>query len=172
VPDKKDQSSGAPPRGQVGPGSAADAGQGLRPADERLFTAEPMRSPSELEQARVKRESAVRLLESGGDARQAVKLLLEAVAIDPEPRGLTILAELELSNPLSRQRALDHLKQAVALDAKCTQAWLALANYWSLRSQPDKQARCLQKILSYEPNNPDVREALTLIAPGEAPKGH
>ena len=36
-------------------------------------------------------------------------------------------------------RALERLRQATELQPTCTEAWLALANYWSLRGAPDKQ---------------------------------
>jgi tetratricopeptide (TPR) repeat protein len=169
VADIDEPTRNAPDAGPQRPDELTSEPGQNRPLDDRLFTAEPLRSPEELDQARVKRESAGRLMESGGDPRQAVKLLLESVEIDPEAGALTLLAQLELANPLWRQRALDHLKQAVALDPKHTGAWLSLANYWSLRGQPDKQARCLQKILGYDPHNQDVREALDILAPPPPP---
>lgn len=133
--------------------------------DDSLFIAEPLRSESEVERAQANKERAKQIVDSGGDARHAVKLLCDAVEIVPDAVSLTLLADLEMANPLWRQRALDHLKQAVAIDPRHTPAWLAIANYWSLRGQSDKQVRCLQKILSYEPANIDVREALRLISP-------
>ena len=82
---------------------------------------------------------------------------------NPMP-ALTVLAELEMHNPLWRPRALERLKQATAMAPKHTSAWLALANYWSLRLQPDKQRRCLERILSYEPLNREARQTLDLLA--------
>jgi len=64
---------------------------------------------------------------------------------------------------LWRQRALDHLKLAMVLNPQLTPGWLALANYWGLRGAPEKQRRCLEKILAYNPANPDVRDALELL---------
>jgi tetratricopeptide (TPR) repeat protein len=154
VADTKD------PRGGQGPRS-----HGAGKADDALFTAEPLRSESDIERAQANKERARQILDSGGDARLAVRLLSDAVEVIPDAVSLTLLADLETANPLWRQRALDHLKHAVAIDPKYTPAWLAIANYWSLRGQSDKQVRCLQKILSYEPANNDVREALRLISP-------
>jgi predicted Zn-dependent protease len=98
-----------------------------------------------------------------GDVRKA-RLILEQLAQGtPSPETLLLLAQLELDNPKKQPDALEHLRQAVALDPQYTTAWLTLANYWSLRSQPDKQRRCLEKILTYEPNNRDVKDALNYL---------
>ncbi len=148
------------PHGGQGP-----RGHGAGRTDDALFTAEPLRSESDVERAQANKERARQIVESGGDVRHAVKLLSDAVEIVPDAVSLTLLADLEVANPLWRQKALDHLKQAVAIEPRHTPAWLAIANYWSLRGQSDKQVRCLQKILSYEPANIDVREALRLISP-------
>jgi Tfp pilus assembly protein PilF len=100
-----------------------------------------------------------------GEVRKA-RLLLEKLAQgNPTAETLLLLAQLELDNPKRQPDALEHLRQAVAVDPQCTTAWLTLANYWSLRGQPDKQRRCLEKILTYEPNNRDVREALGYLGP-------
>ena len=98
-----------------------------------------------------------------GDARKAFKLLEEAVAQAPDAESLFLLAQLELVRPQMEVRALDHLKRVVELAPNLTDAWLTLANYWGLRSQPEKQRRCLERILSYDPKNRDVRDALELI---------
>ncbi|MEW6336288.1 MAG: tetratricopeptide repeat protein [Acidobacteriota bacterium] len=146
-------------------GGQQSRGHGSGRTDDALFTAEPLRSASDVDRAQANKERARQIVDSGGDVRHAVKLLSDAVEVVPDAASLTLLADLEVANPLWRQKALDRLKQAVAIDPKHTPAWLALANYWSLRGQTDKQIRCLQRILSYEPVNLDVREALRLISP-------
>ncbi|MCS7181692.1 MAG: hypothetical protein NZ869_01045 [Thermoanaerobaculum sp.] len=114
----------------------------------------------ELEQAQKDKEQALAMLAQGGDERQAIRLLTRAVSILPDPHSLVCLAEAEVVNPLWRERALAHLKQALEIDPKFTPAWLALANYWGLRGDASKQRRCLENILKYDPQNRDVREAL------------
>jgi len=104
-------------------------------------------------------------LREGGDPREALKLLSRAVEVAPDPDSLTVLAELEIHNPLWRPRALERLKQATTMAPQHTNAWLALANYWSLRLQPDKQRRCLEKVLSYEPRNEEARKTLEMLEP-------
>jgi tetratricopeptide (TPR) repeat protein len=100
-----------------------------------------------------------------GDVRKA-RLMLEKLAqSNPNAETFLLLAQLELDNPKKQSKALEHLRQAVALEPQHTTAWLTLANYWSLRSQPDKQRRCLEKILHYEPNNRDVKDALQYLGP-------
>jgi len=102
---------------------------------------------------------------NAGDVRKA-RLMLEKLAqTNPNAETLLLLAQLELDNPKKQPDALEHLRQAVALDPQSTTAWLTLANYWSLRGQPDKQRRCLEKILTYEPNNRDVKDALSYLGP-------
>lgn len=114
----------------------------------------------ELEQAQRDKEQALALLAQGGDERQAVRLLSRAVSLLPDPHSLVRLAEVEVANPLWRQRALAHLKQALEMEPTFTPAWLALANYWALRGDTEKQRRCLENVLKYDPQNRDVREAL------------
>lgn len=127
-----------------------------------LPTVETNREPTEeeLDQAQREKEQALALLAQGGDERQAVRLLSRAVSVLPDPHSLVRLAEVEVANPLWRQRALAHLKQALEMEPKFTPAWLALANYWALRGDQEKQRRCLESILKYDPQNRDVREAL------------
>jgi tetratricopeptide (TPR) repeat protein len=98
-----------------------------------------------------------------GELRRARLMLESLVKQAPEPEALLLLAQLELDNPKRQPDALEHLRRAVALAPQYTQAWLTLANYWSLRGQSEKQRRCLEKILAYEPRNPDVRSALELL---------
>ncbi|MFN3414107.1 MAG: tetratricopeptide repeat protein [Thermoanaerobaculum sp.] len=127
-----------------------------------LPTVETEREPSEqeMEQSQRDKEQALALLAQGGDERQAVRLLSRAVSVLPDPHSLVRLAEVEVANPLWRQRALAHLKQALEMEPTFTPAWLALANYWALRGDIQKQRRCLESILKYDPQNRDVREAL------------
>ncbi len=120
----------------------------------------------ELEQAQREKEQALAILAQGGDERQAVRLLSRAVSVVPDPESLVRLAEVEVANPLWRQRALAHLKQALEMAPTFTPAWLALANYWALRGDTEKQRRCLENILKYDPQNPDVREALLHLRAG------
>jgi tetratricopeptide (TPR) repeat protein len=115
------------------------------------------------ERAAEDKKTARELLSSGGDARLAYRLLSQAVEVAPDGESLAMMAEIEVANPLWRQRALDHFKQAVEIEPRLTSAWLGLGNYWSLRGQPDKQCRCLEKILSYDPKNQEVRRALDLL---------
>jgi len=115
------------------------------------------------ERAAEDKKAARELLSSGGDARLAYRLLSQAVEVAPDGESLAMMAEIEVANPLWRQRALDHFKQAVEIEPRLTSAWLGLGNYWSLRGQPDKQCRCLEKILSYDPKNQEVRRALDLL---------
>lgn len=133
----------------------------------RAQTAAPARAGGpelDREQAEEHKTRAYEILRSGGDPRQAHKLLVKAVEVAPDATALTVLAELEMHNPLWRPRALERLKQATTLAPRHTSAWLALANYWSLRLQPDKQRRCLERILSYEPLNREARQTLELLA--------
>lgn len=98
-----------------------------------------------------------------GNLQTAIRLLTEAVELKPTAESLVMLAELELDRPPLYAKALEHLKQVTELDPRNTKAWLLLANYWSLRGQPEKQRRCLERILAYEPNNNDIRDAIAMI---------
>jgi tetratricopeptide (TPR) repeat protein len=115
------------------------------------------------DEAAQQKQRAVDMLNSGGDPRVAYRLLSAALEVLPDAHNLVLLAEIEVANPLWRQRALDHLKQAIDLEPRLTAAWLGLGNYWSVRGQPEKQRRCLERILAYEPGNRDVRQALDLL---------
>ena len=98
-----------------------------------------------------------------GDFRKA-RLMLEAIVKEsPDAEALLMLAQLEIDNPKRAASALEHLKQAVVIAPEYTEAWLTLANYWSVRGQADKQRRCLEKVLAYNPANKDVRMALELL---------
>ncbi len=100
-----------------------------------------------------------------GEVRKAHVMLERVVEQTPTAEALLLLAQIELDSMRKQPEALEHLRQAVAIDPQNTRAWLTLANYWSLRGQRDKQRRCLEKILAYEPNNRDVREALNYLTP-------
>jgi len=95
-----------------------------------------------------------------GDVGMAVQLLDQAVRFDPQSELLLQLAHLEFKNPMWVQRALDHLKLAVSVDPKCTEAWLQLANFWGVRGKKDRQRQCLERVLEYDPTNDDVIRAL------------
>jgi len=98
-----------------------------------------------------------------GDVGMAVQLLDQAVRLNPTAENLLMLARAEFKNPMWSQRALDHLKHAVALAPEFTEAWLELANFWATRNMIDRQQQCLQKILEYDPHNPDVKTAVTRV---------
>jgi len=129
----------------------------------RFPGAQPEPEPLDPDKAEEARREAFAILERGGDPRQAHKLLAAAVDVVADPTSLCTLAELEMSNPLWRPKALDRLRKAVTIAPQFTAAWFMLANYWSTRGQPEKQRRCLQRILDYEPRNPGAREALDLL---------
>ncbi len=107
--------------------------------------------------------AVARSLVEAGQLRKARLMLEGLVKQTPEAESLLMLAKLELDNPKRQPTALEHLKQAVVLAPDYTEAWLTLANYWGLRGQTDKQRRCLEKVLTYNPANKDVRLALELI---------
>ena len=98
-----------------------------------------------------------------GEYRRARLMLEDLVKNAPDAEALLLLAQLELDNPKRHPSALEHLRLAVAMAPQNTEAWLTLANFWSTRGQSEKQRRCLEKILVYEPGNRDVRDALELL---------
>ena len=98
-----------------------------------------------------------------GDLRKARLMLEQLVETAPDAETLVTLASLEIDNPKRQPDALEHIKRALEISPQLTQGWLMLANYWGLRGQTDKQRRCLEKILTYDKNNRDVRDALELI---------
>lgn len=97
------------------------------------------------------------------ELRKASRLLEEFVTRIPDPEALLLLAKVELERPATQTQALEHLRQATVGNPQLTEAWLILANYWSLRGQPEKQRRCLEKVLSYDPRNRDARDAIELL---------
>ena len=104
-----------------------------------------------------------RQLIAAGELRKARLMLEQLVDQAPDADALVTLATLEIDNPRRQPDALEHIKRALALAPQHTEGWLLLANYWGLRGQIDKQKRCLEKILSYEKANRDVRDALELL---------
>jgi tetratricopeptide (TPR) repeat protein len=97
-----------------------------------------------------------------GQAQKAYRVL-QAAEGTLDSQLLFLMAQIELGNPNLQPRALSHLKQVVELSPHHTEAWLTLANYWSVRGQPGKQRRCLEKILGYDPSNHDARHTLDLL---------
>ena len=100
---------------------------------------------------------------ASNDQRKAAKLLEQVVTQVPDPEALLLLGKIEIQRIQTQPQALEHLRQATAAHPQLTEAWLMLANYWSLRSQPEKQRRCLEKILAYDPRNLDARNTLQLL---------
>jgi curved DNA-binding protein CbpA len=107
--------------------------------------------------------SRAKELARAGDVGMAVQLLDQAIRLSPQAETLLTLARLEFKNPMWSQRALDHLKHAVALAPDFIEAWLELANFWGTRNQPDRQRHCLEKILEFDPQNEDVRATLAAL---------
>ena len=95
-----------------------------------------------------------------GDVGGAIQLLDQSVRFDPRPEALLLLARLEFRNPFWTQRGLDHLRRAVTVDPHFTEAWLELASFWERKQRPDRQKQCLERILSYEPDNLTARRGL------------
>lgn len=97
---------------------------------------------------------------ASGDSRKAMKFLELSAEQEPSAEALTLLARIELGFPGLRPKALEHLKQAVSVAPRCTEAWLLLAEFWAAKQDQEKQRRCLEKILAYDPENADARRAL------------
>ncbi|HPC83306.1 MAG TPA: tetratricopeptide repeat protein [Thermoanaerobaculaceae bacterium] len=111
------------------------------------------------ELARKNLEFGKKLL-AGGDSRKAMKFFELSAEQEPSAEALILLARIELEFPGLRPKALEHLKQAVATEPRCTEAWLLLAEFWAARKDREKQRRCLEKILAYDPDNAEARRAL------------
>jgi hypothetical protein len=112
---------------------------------------------AELVRANVTRaKEAIRTSDFG----TAVQLLDQAVRLEPQAEALLLLARLEFRNPMWTQRALDHLKHAVAVSPNFTEAWIELANYWGLRGRLERQRQCFGRILQYDPDNAEAKAAL------------
>ncbi len=106
---------------------------------------------------------AAKQLIGAGELRKARLMLEQLVETAPDADILVTLASLEVDNPKRAADALEHLKRALEIAPQHTEGWLLLANYWGLRGMPEKQKRCLEKILTYDKANRDVRDALELI---------
>jgi tetratricopeptide (TPR) repeat protein len=104
-----------------------------------------------------------KLLIASNERRKAAKLLEQVVAQIPDPEALLLLAKIEVERIQTQPQALEHLRQATVAHPQVTEAWLMLANYWSLRGQLEKQRRCLERILTYDPRNLDARNTLALL---------
>jgi Tfp pilus assembly protein PilF len=120
------------------------------------------RARRELARANLQRAEA---LVRAGDFGAAVQLLGEAVRAEPTADSLLMLARLELRNPMWANRVLGHLREAIAIEPQHTDAWLELAAFWGKKGQKERQRQCLEKIVAYDPGNPDATRALA------APKG-
>jgi tetratricopeptide (TPR) repeat protein len=127
-----------------------------------ILDSQPSSQLTNADLARKNFEFAKRLIESG-ETRRAIRLLETSVEQAPEVETLYLLAQLELERVDQQHRALEHLKQAVALAPNHIASWMLLANYWSVRGKPEKQRRCLEKILALDPGNRDVRTTLGLL---------
>jgi Tfp pilus assembly protein PilF len=101
---------------------------------------------------------------AAGNTREAKDLLERTLRHARSAEALYLLSQLEMDHPSTTPQALEHLHEAVKLNPIYTAAWLALANYWGARGETAKQRRCLEKILTYDSKNHDVREALDLLA--------
>lgn len=100
---------------------------------------------------------------ASGDSRKALKFLELSAEQEPSAEAFILLARIELEFPGLRPKALEHLKQAVAVSPRCTEAWLMLAEFWAAKHDQEKQRRCLEKVLAYDPENADARRALNDI---------
>jgi tetratricopeptide (TPR) repeat protein len=147
------------------PAARPDLREVLQAVDPDRVSASASGEPSadEIDRAVDDKRRAYEMLASGEDRRAAYRLLARGVEVAPDADGLVMMARIEVANPLWRQKALDHLKKAIDLDPKATAAWIELANYWSLRGEPDKQLRCLEAVLRYDPKNGDIRRTLDLL---------
>lgn len=97
---------------------------------------------------------------AAGDVRRALRFL--ELSAEQEPCGSTLLliAQIELGRPDLQHKALEHLKLAVSVEPRHTASWLLLAEFWAARHETDKQRRCLDKILAYDPTNAEAQRAL------------
>lgn len=121
------------------------------------FQEEERRRKAQLELARAAKRQA-ELLVKAGDYGGALPLLEQAVRFAPEAETLLMLARVELRNPMWGQRALSHLRMAVALDPQLTPAWLELARFWQKRRLRERAAACVEKVLEYDPKNAEAAE--------------
>ncbi len=121
------------------------------------FQEEERRRKAQLELARAAKRQGELLLKAG-DYGGALPLLEQAVRFAPEAETLLLLARVELQNPMWGQRALSHLRMAVALDPQLTPAWLELARFWRKRRLGERALACVEKVLEYDPKNAEALE--------------
>jgi Tfp pilus assembly protein PilF len=121
----------------------------------------------QLERATASHVAMARKAIAAGNTREAKELLERVLRHARSAEALYLLAQLKLEQPSTTPQALEHLREAVAINPIFTAAWLALANYWGVRGETAKQRRCLEKILAYDSKNHDVREALDLLSDRE-----
>ena len=133
--------------------------QALQSPEEQAQDGRRQRARRELARANVDRAQA---LIRAGDFGAAAQMLDEAVRAEPSSDSLLLLARVEQRNPMWNNRVLDHLRMAVTLDPQFTDGWLELAAFWGKKGQKERQRQCLEKIIGYDPLNPD---ALRLLAP-------
>jgi curved DNA-binding protein CbpA len=138
--------------------------QALQSPEEHAQDERRQRARRELARANVQRAQA---LIRAGDFGAAVQMLDEAVRAEPSPDSLLLLARVEQRNPMWTNRVLDHLRMAVTLDPQFSDGWLELASFWGKKGQKERQRQCLEKVVSYDPLNPD---ALRMLAPFRAKK--
>ena len=118
----------------------------------------------QLERAAASHVALAKKAMAAGNSREAKDLLERTLRHARSAEALYLLAQLEMDHPSTTPQALEHLREAVAINPIFTAAWLALANYWGARGETAKQRRCLEKIVAYDSKNHDVREALELLA--------
>ena len=135
--------------------SSYSSGSGI-PRDDEDSEAPRPQVPDSQTTDRLKR---VRELIAAGQTAGAIELLEQAVRVSPEPAALLLLARLEAKNPITVQRALDHLRYAVSIDTRFTDGWLELAALWKARNDTARQRECLMRVLSYDAGNRQALEA-------------
>jgi curved DNA-binding protein CbpA len=132
--------------------------------DSRALTDDPFQEERHRDEARRQLVAAsIRQAEEltrRGDPGGAVNLLEQAARYDPQPATLVALARLQLKNPMWSNRALDHLRHAVAVDPRHTEALLELARFWVRRGQPAQARECLEKLIAFEPTNREAQEMM------------
>jgi curved DNA-binding protein CbpA len=142
----------------VNPEKRARYNEGLRThtvqtKEEQLQDDRRQRARRELARANLQRAQALVRL---GDVGAAVQLLDEAVRAEPSDDALLILARLEQRNPMWGNRVLDHLRMAVSLNPQFTDGWLEMGAFWGRKGQVERQRQCLERILAYDPANPEA----------------
>jgi tetratricopeptide (TPR) repeat protein len=100
---------------------------------------------------------------AAGDVRRALRFLEISAEQEPSGETLLLMAQIELERPDLQHKALEHLKLAVTVAPQHTASWLLLAEYWAARHETDKQRRCIEKIIAYDPTNAEAQRALNDI---------